>query len=278
MNIDKFDIETLIPPFKKNWNWKLKKNYKKEFTYLFINYYFPYLMKKMSKYRVSTKGIGLLDIGCGWGTMAIPFLVNSFAQNTWDNEASYLGIDIRGDAIEWLENAYQEFPLVKFQHHVADNRVDYIGSQFEGYSSLIESNGLEGRFQIKPEFSYSIQWSSSLFTHLTENACIEALMSVKKNARSKSLQINTWLIIDDESRYSMATGIADRKLGIDCGSYLTYSKENPLVCTAYKIEAIYEIYQKAGLEILEIDKGSWRGPAYSNQAMHNQDIIVSRII
>ena len=277
MKIESIDIKSLIPPIKKNWNWNLKnnKNYNEEFTFFFINYYFPYLMKKMNKYNIPTNEIGLLDVGCGWGTMAIPFLINSHSQITKEKKNSYLGIDIRQDAIDWLNESYKKFPHVKFQHHFADKEVDYIQSQFEGYSSLVESSGQEGSFKINPDFSYSIQWSSSLFTHLTYNASVEALKSIRKCARNKAIQVNTWLIIDDESQYSMASGIADRRLDIDCGSFLTYSKENPLVCTAYKIDALYEIYRKAGLEIVEIDRGSWRGPAYTNGAKHIQDMVIS---
>jgi hypothetical protein len=88
--------------------------------------------------------------------------------------------------------------------------------------------------------------------------------------------VNTWLIIDNESAYSLAAGSADRELPFDFGDFLTYSESNPLVCTCYKIEAIERMYRESGLEIVSIDKGSWRGPAYKNGANHYQDIIISR--
>jgi hypothetical protein len=101
---------------------------------------------------------------------------------------------------------------------------------------------------------------------------------IKSSCAKNSIQFNTWLIIDDESRYSLALGIADRTLPIDCGDYLTYSKTNPLVCTAYKIEAVRNLYASAGLEILKIERGAWRGGAAKNPANHYQDMVVSRRI
>ena len=61
----------------------------------------------------------------------------------------------------------------------------------------------------------------------------------------------------------------------DFGDFLTYSRENPLVCTAFKIEN-FEFYEKADLEILDIEHGSWRGKYFKNSASHYQDIIISR--
>ena len=57
--------------------------------------------------------------------------------------------------------------------------------------------------------------------------------------------------------------------------FLTYSKENPLLNTAYKIEYIQKAYKKAGLKIEEIIHGSWRGNK-SNHLNSDQDIIIAR--
>jgi hypothetical protein len=276
MKKNNLNLTQFIPPFKNNWNLRNKKNYEKDFTYPFINYYFPYLLKKMNQLQVPTEKMALLDIGCGWAPMAIPLLIYATAEENFDKEIKYLGIDIRSDAIEWLKKAYQNHSFIDFILHSANQNVDYIGAELVGHSSSTESDGSEGAFQVDKSYRHNMQWSSSLFTHLTPTAALEALKFIRNTCDDNSLQVNTWLIIDNESRYSLSAKIADRDLDIDCGSYLTYSVENPLVCTAYKISEMERVYRESGLEIVEIERGSWRGPSYRNSAMHYQDIVISR--
>ena len=73
----------------------------------------------------------------------------------------------------------------------------------------------------------------------------------------------------------MQTGIADRKLEIDCGDFLTYSKSNPLVCTAYKLQFVEKCYRDVSLKILSIEKGFRRGGEEKNNFNHYQDVIIS---
>jgi len=68
----------------------------------------------------------------------------------------------------------------------------------------------------------------------------------------------------------------DKKLNHNFGEYLSYSDSNPLVCTAFKIDFIKEIYKKNGMEIVKILRGSWRGIT-DNEFNHYQDIIISRL-
>jgi len=109
------------------------------------------------------------------------------------------------------------------------------------------------------DFQADIQWSSSFFTHLTFNASLESLNFASKHLKSDGVTINTWLIADVDSCLAMLTGEADRICTIDFRHYLTYSQDKTFVCTVYKLEAIKELYDKAGLKITNILRGSWRG-------------------
>ncbi len=287
MNIIKFKqrsvlelkIEKLTPPQEKNWNFeKGKGGYVEQFSSNFIKSIFPYLLRNIRELGVSSDEISLLDIGCGWAPMAIPFVIyDSTIDRSRENQIRYLGIDIREDAISWLTRAYKDYPFVKFQHHQANQEVDYIDAQQLKSKTNSASEGGETNFSFPSGFVHNIQWSSSVFTHLTPQACTQALKSIRGSCAQNSMQANTWLIVDNESRYALTAEIADRKLPIDCGDFLTYSEKNPLVCTAYKIEAIEKMYAEAGLEIVRIDRGAWRGVAYKNEANHYQDIIISRL-
>lgn len=276
---NKLDLELkeLIPPFKKNWNWgKSQNGYVRQFSSYFIEYIFPYLLKNAREQGVSVKKLSVLDIGCGWAPLAIPFIIFNKSSSVGGSGNRYLGIDIRKDAIDWLKQAYSGYDYVKFQLHAAAQEVDYVGAVHAKTKTLGRSDGQETNFSIPNDFDANIQWSSSVFTHLTPEACLQALRSIKDNCLPNGIQVNTWLIVDAESKYSLGAKIADRELPIDCGDFLTYSENNPLVCTAYKLEAIERMYLDAGLEIIRIDRGSWRGPSYQNNANHYQDIVISR--
>lgn len=271
-------IETLTPPSKKNWNWgRGKRGYAKKFSAHFIEYVFPYVLRNASELGVPTGKIKLLDIGCGWAPMAIPYVIYEASQSAdQGRQIGYLGIDIREDAIKWLSQAYADYPYVKFHHHQVKSEADYINAEYTGSKTDASSDGAETDYAVGIEFVHNVQWSSSVFTHLTPQACLQALKFVRSSCEQNSMQVNTWLIIDNESRYALTAGLADRTLPFDCGDYLTYSDQNPLVCTAYKIEAIERMYAECGLEIVRIDRGAWRGTAYKNDANHYQDIIISK--
>jgi hypothetical protein len=269
-------IKRLTPPREMNWNWT-GRGYSEKFSANFISYTFPYLLRNADELGISVDEMSILDIGCGWAPLAIPFAIFTKSENNeCNNQNAYLGIDIREDAINWLSRAYEDYPSVKFHWHQAEKKVDYIGAEHLNQNTQSASDGEETNFVIPKDFLHNIQWSSSVFTHLTPQACVQALKSIRGSCARNAMQVNTWLIIDYQSKYSLTAEIADRELPIDCGKFLTYSVKNPLVCTAYKIEAIKEMYAEAGLEIVRIDRGSWRGPAHSNLANHYQDIVISR--
>ena len=277
----------LCPPMEINYNWAGshdQEEYERGFASLFVEHYFPYLLQKLRSHQIDLADARVLDIGCGFGPLAYAFVIYWLGhERTDDKSIRYLGIDIREDAVEWLQSAYQKYPFMQFLHHQAASKNDYIGPGntvatdcgSKGVTSAT-SSGEETAFVIPEDFACNLQWSSSVFTHLTPEACVTALKTIARCSQKKCLQVNTWFIVDEESKYSLAAGIADRQLPIDCGKFLTFSAENPLLTTCYKLEAIEQIYEDAGLKIVEIDRGSWRGKAYQNRANHYQDIIVSQ--
>jgi len=163
--------------------------------------------------------------------------------------------------------------------HESDKATDYVGEFSRAKANTAftrgESDGSECNYEINSKTPFDIQWSSSFFTHLTPNAVRKSLQFIKSLLSQNAVSINTWLIVDEHSRLGMQTGIADRKLEIDCGDFLTYSKSNPLVCTAYKLQFVEKCYRDAGLKILSIEKGFWRGGEGKNNFNHYQDVIIS---
>ena len=144
-------------------------------------------------------------------------------------------------------------------------------------NTFIESDGSEVNYDIPSDIKFDTQWSWSYFTHLTPKACDKVLGIISNSSELGGLQFNSWLIIDEESKFALKCGLTNRLLPYDMGSYLTRSKENPLTSTCYKENFIHKFYEDNNLKIIKVIKGNWRGLKTGNSNF-NQDLIISQKI
>lgn len=282
------NIKELIPPRSLNYNYHGSRlGYQRRVFADTITLFYPQLLALRAEHNAED-AIRFLDIGCGFGPMAAAFTSMTpqeigaphVDQRIIDQpkRARYLGIDIREDSIQWLSRAYKFKGDFQFVHHQVDPRLDYVLGEESKLGSVGSSNGdaQGGRYPIPVNFLHNLQWSSSLFTHLTPDVACGALQSISDSAEPGGLQVNTWLILDEMSEYCMNVGLADRTLPYEFDAFRSYSKTNPLVCTAYKLDFLRSAYGKVGLEILDILPGSWRSSGIKNRFGHYQDVVVSR--
>ena len=263
-----------IPPFDINLeNGGDESGYIDLFYRDYVEFFTPYMIRRLKQFGKNFGDCNILDIGCGGGPLAGAVLLY---KDTNGGSGIYTGLDIRGDLIDWLQESYKKYDFVEFKKVIADTTVDYIEANKNALQTVANSDGKEADIDVQSNF-YDFQWSSSVFTHLTPESCVNMLRNIVRASKKDGIHMNTWLVVDDESRYALQAGIADRNLPFDMGEFLTYSKPNPLLCTAYKEEHMFSYYEKAGLEIIAIEKGSWRGPIYQNDALHYQDIVISRV-
>ena len=262
-------------------------NYKKAYLNIYTDYILPMALKNINIKDSDFPKI--LDIGCGFAPMC---LASKIYRDIWiknkknnNNNYYYVGIDIRKDAIEYNKINYKEYPEIFFLlHDVSNKNIDYIGD-FKKFKNLApnhittgtSSDGEEANYQLPFTYKADIQWSNSLFTHLTPSSLFNVLRFISKNLSNEGVAINTCQIIDPESLYSMKLGLADRNLKYDFGSFMTYSENNPLLTTAYKIDHLLEIYEKNNLKIIKIIEGKWRNVKQrAKSSKHDQDIIIAK--
>jgi hypothetical protein len=267
-----------IPPIEINYNFNGSiLNYKKLFLEKAFKDYFPIIIKYCSAYSEKNNYNNFLDLGCGYGPMAVAFL-NFIKLQDEKSDSKYLGIDINKTAIDWLKIAYKDNSQFKFLWHYADLQKDYLQSKSLGIETNKDSDGSEVEYDLE-DFKYNIQWSMSYFTHLTPTACDKILKLIYTKGEEGAMQFNSWLIIDKESKFALQAKMANRLLPYDMGTYLTRSNINPLTVTAYKEDFIKNIYKKNNLKIIDILKGNWRGTNnYDNNFKLSQDLIVSKKI
>lgn len=286
--IEKF-CDKLIPPFVINYNSKFTYRYKKDFIDKYLhNFFYSAISELEQKRKRQTLSPRILDIGCGFGPMALALKLHLFANIKLKKDINqvkkqYVGIDTRDDAIDFLKNAYKDEKNFYFIKHIPESqyKTNYIGS-FNKINKQVfsktdfHSDGEECKYNLGFDFKADIQWSSSLFTHLTSQGVTNALEFIKNNLDNEGIAINSWLILDNQSYLSMEMGLSDRGVHrYDMGNFFSNNINNPLSCTIYKLEFIEESYKKAGLKIISIKKGSWRGSGLQNNYSHYQDIIIS---
>ena len=225
------NIRKFIPPFEKNYTAHDEKRYEAFYLPKYTDYILPECFKRLN-YDFSTFP-KILDLGCGFAPMCLAAKIFRDNANLNKNDVQYIGIDIREDAININKSIYKEHKNILFVHHKANENVDYVGKIIDGRGPKTQktesiSDGSECDYKIPIQFEADIQWSGSLFTHLTYNAVKKNLEFISNHLNNNGISINTWHIIDPESLYSLQIGIADRKLEYDMNEFLTYSKENPL--------------------------------------------------
>ena len=283
-------IKELLPNKKVNYNFfqKFFSNYEDEFLKKYLDYILPLCLENIKINNLNFPKI--LDIGCGFAPMC---LAAKIFRNLWSNgkkieheklDYAYVGIDIRKDAIDYNHINYRKYPENYFLLHEADAKVDYIGdyAKFSNNASNIhfttlESNGQETNYKIPFVYKADIQWSMSMLTHITPTALSNVVKFIFETLSDESVSLNTCHIIDPESLFLMKTGLTDRYLKYDFGTFMSYSEKNPLLNTAYKINYINEVYEKNGLKIINIIKGNWRNIKKKGNGI-DQDIIIAKKI
>jgi hypothetical protein len=281
-------IKELLPNQKVNYNFFQNsfKNYEDKFLNQYLYYILPLCLENIKIYNLNFPKI--LDIGCGFAPMC---LAAKIFRSLWLNEKkiqnreldySYVGIDIRKDAIEYNKINYKKYPENYFLFHEASANVDYIGdyAKFSNNASNMHatsliSSGDETNYKIPFVYKADIQFSMSMFTHITPTALSNVVKFIYETLSDEGVTFNTCHIIDPESLFLMKSGLSDRYLGYDFGTFMSYSEKNPLLNTAYKIDYINETYKNSGLKIINIIKGNWRNIKKKGNGI-DQDIIIAK--
>lgn len=222
----------------------------------------PYIIRK-AHLSPNSK---ILDYGCGWGRLAFA------ASNYLNQNGLYVGIDINRYAIDTLKSSYSKYENFDFLLYEVKDAENYIYLQ-EEKTSPSDSEALDVIVPAKYEKAFDAIYTCSVFTHMWKDAIIHILKEQAKALNYNGTCINTWLIIDQYAQYILRCGLADRQLPFQVKGAFTYSLENPLLCTAYSLEDVYDMYAQAGHQIFGIEFGSWSGR--ENQVIYT-DIVLSK--
>jgi len=216
-----------------------------------------------------------LDFGCGFGTLATALI------NYGHDTGKYFGYDTNLRAIDYCSSAFARVPHFNFYCPLVERTTNYVTNRrYANARNAFDNHKVASpsRTSLKRLLGGEVltcQFSLSVFTHMWPEDAINSLRSFSEFTSKDTVFINTWLIVDDFARDAVQSGRADRELPIEVGGILTYSNANPLLCTAYPLELLHDVYYKAGHKIEQIGYGSWAG---RNNGVTYQDIVVSKLI
>lgn len=196
----------------------------------------------------------VLDVGCGVGYLAMALLLDGKFRGR------YLGFDIVPFAVAWCRRAItREHPEFEFCH------ADLFNRQYNPRGTL---RSTEFHFPCDSASQDKV-FLKSVFTHLMPDETIHYLGEIRRVLRPGGRCVFSVFLPDAPGPIGSATkpAIAFHWQGAD------YAVHDPLIPEAaigFSCRALQEWVAAAGLSILQISLGSWRGGGGG----HMQDLVV----
>lgn len=267
-----------IPHPSINHNQKPTGNYQDYYTRFvseFLLRYLPSLLE-IARYQPGQQDFSMLDYGCGLGRLGFAF--SQYFGTRMDRR--YFGYEVHPTACEFMQRTYASYPNTRFFGDAIKLEDSYVELQEKADSASHERiDAAQVNLRDRISDKLDLQFSGSVFTHMYRHAIVHVLKEFSALMKPTGVCVNTWLIVDDLAAASLRCGLADRALPYESekDGFLYYLQDNPLMCTAYRLDALKAIYAEAGHEIIDIRWGKWSGRT-PTQDFSWQDAVISRPI
>jgi len=205
----------------------------------------------------------VLDIGCGFGRLAVP--LTSYL----NRYGSYDGMDIVPSAIEWAkDNITSRYPNFRFILSDIYNREYNPGGHL---------NASEYRFPYGDD-TFDLVIVNSVFTHMLPSETEHYISEISRVLKTGGRCYATYSLIDAETQESMESSESMLNFKHHMPPYWTVSLDVPELAVAYDEPYIKNLYKKYALGgNYVIYYGNWVArPSKASVTLDwDQDIIVS---
>jgi ubiquinone/menaquinone biosynthesis C-methylase UbiE len=199
----------------------------------------------------------MLDVGCGIGRKTLPLT------QYLNDQAVYQGVDITKVGIEWCRSRITpRFPNFSFLHIDVYNK---------HYNPDGKSRPSEYKFPFADE-SFDFVTLGSVFTHMLPADVENYLSEVRRVLTIRGRCLITYFLLNEESNRLIEAGRSTLNFEHVCDGYRTESLEKPELAIAFDEKWIRGLYEKLGLTIQRVDRGSWCGRA---DYLSYQDLILA---
>ena len=201
-------------------------------------------------------GERVLDVGCGIGRMARPLTGYLSA------EGSYDGFDINREGIGWCRRRYRSHP--NFAFRVADL-----------FNARYNPDGAhraeEYRFPYDDD-SVDFVILTSVLTHLLPEACEHYVAEAARVLAPGGRVFATFFLLNDTSRELIAQGRSGLAFPDADAIAAVLDETVPEEAVAYADEWVFETLRHHGLELTDIQPGSWCG---REEYLSFQDVVIA---
>lgn len=200
----------------------------------------------------------LLDVGSCYGRLPLGLLAGT------DYRGRYIGFDVLKKQVDWCKSTLTPFaPTYRFHHlNVHNDRynphgtVDPLSVRFPANIGTIDAISL-----------------FSIFTHFYRPDIEHYLSEFKRVLKPGGIAVTTWFVYDEARLPIIQSASSVYPMIHELDEYTRYNDlEDPLRAIAFDESLVRSMIEKAGLEVVTIDRGTWAG----EPGTIFQDIIVMR--
>jgi SAM-dependent methyltransferase len=199
----------------------------------------------------------LLDIGSGYGRLALGLITTDFAGN-------YHGIEILKKQVTWCQNVLSPYAGDRF-------RFSHLDVRNGRYNPGGKVRPQRVRFPAENDSCDNVALFS-VFTHMYEADIARYLREIRRVLKPGGIAVTTWFLFDKE-RLPRVTSRAKTPFPMvnQINQVTRYSDpRDPLRAIAYQKAHVRRLVAAAGLELRDLEYGSWCG----DPGQEFQDVLV----
>jgi ubiquinone/menaquinone biosynthesis C-methylase UbiE len=214
------------------------------------------------KYIVELGGLKpddtLLDLGSGFGRMAIPLT------RYLSRKGGYVGLDVSKECIDWgTAHITSLFPNFKFKCIDVWNKT---------YNPEGKVKGSEYKMPFGSD-CFDFIFLTSVFTHMIADEMENYLSEISRVLKPTRACLITFFLLNQDSTDHIAQGDSTFQFNYQIDRCKTERLESPQDVVGYEESYLKELMKKYGLDIISTQYGSWCG---RKDFLSFQDIVILR--
>lgn len=181
----------------------------------------------------------ILDLGCGCGRMAVPFI--GFLTN-----GEYHGIDVEYPLIQWCKENITQPQFHFYLENIYNNRYNPHG--------VFKASEYKLPF---PDGNFDFTFLTSVFTHMLLKDVENYLSEISRTLKLGGKCFITFFLLNSESLKLMLQPDSRFNFQFDHSCYRVVNEDVPEEAIAYDEKYVLKLYKKYNLKILDIKYGCW---------------------